>query len=81
VIEEAARRLSQGAPGARVILFGSHARGDAGSRSDLDFLVAEPEVERRGEVPLVINGQQIGPKASPWGSMVAVVFRKCLIPA
>jgi predicted nucleotidyltransferase len=49
VIEEAAQRLSQAAPGARVILFGSHARGDAGSRSDLDFLVVEPEVEHRGE--------------------------------
>jgi predicted nucleotidyltransferase len=49
VIEEAARRLSQAAPGARVILFGSHARGDADSRSDLDFLVVEPQVEHRGE--------------------------------
>lgn len=49
VIEEAARRLSHAAPGARVILFGSHARGDAGSRSDLDFLVVEPKVEHRGE--------------------------------
>jgi predicted nucleotidyltransferase len=49
LIEEAARRLSEAAPGARVILFGSHARGDAGSRSDLDFLVVEPTVEHRGE--------------------------------
>jgi predicted nucleotidyltransferase len=28
-----------------VILFGSHARGEAGPHSDLDFLVIEPEVE------------------------------------
>ena len=49
VIAEAARRLSQAAPGARVILFGSHARGDAGCRSDLDFLVVEPDVDHRGE--------------------------------
>jgi uncharacterized protein len=47
VIEEAGRRLAEAAPGARVILFGSHARGDAGSRSDLDFLVVEPSVEDR----------------------------------
>jgi predicted nucleotidyltransferase len=45
VIAEAARRLSAAAPEARVILFGSHARGDAGPGSDLDFLVVEPEVD------------------------------------
>jgi predicted nucleotidyltransferase len=46
VIEEAGRRLSQaGPPRTRVILFGSHARGEAGEHSDLDFLVIEPEVE------------------------------------
>ena len=32
---------------ARIILFGSHARGDAQVGSDLDFLVIEPEVEGR----------------------------------
>jgi predicted nucleotidyltransferase len=45
VIAEAARRLSAAAPGAQIILFGSHARGDAGPDSDLDFLVVEPVVE------------------------------------
>jgi predicted nucleotidyltransferase len=45
VIEEAARRLSRAAPRARIILFGSHARGDAGKHSDLDLLVIEPSVE------------------------------------
>ena len=49
LVQEATRRLTQAAPGARVILFGSHARGDADSRSDVDFLVVEPQVERRGE--------------------------------
>jgi uncharacterized protein len=44
VIAEAARRLAAAAPGARVILFGSHARGEAALHSDLDFLVVEPEV-------------------------------------
>jgi predicted nucleotidyltransferase len=44
IIAEAGRRLSQAAPGARVVLFGSYARGQGGPRSDLDFLVIEPEV-------------------------------------
>lgn len=46
MIDEAGRRLSEAAPpGTRVVLFGSHARGEADSHSDLDFLVIEPEVE------------------------------------
>lgn len=32
-----------------MFLFGSHARGTAGPRSDLDILVVEPEVENRAE--------------------------------
>jgi uncharacterized protein len=44
-IEEAGRRIGAAAPeGSRVILFGSHARGDAGAHSDLDILVIEPEI-------------------------------------
>jgi predicted nucleotidyltransferase len=46
VIAEAGRRLLEAAPPeTRVVLFGSHARGDAGKHSDLDFLVIEPSVE------------------------------------
>jgi predicted nucleotidyltransferase len=46
VIQEAGRRLLQAAPAdTRVILFGSHARGEASKYSDLDFLVIEPEVK------------------------------------
>lgn len=47
-IQRAARILAEtaGSP-VRVILFGSHARGDAHARSDLDFLVIEPEVSDR----------------------------------
>jgi predicted nucleotidyltransferase len=50
VIVEAGRRLAEAAgESAQVILFGSHARGDAGARSDLDFLVVEPDVENEAE--------------------------------
>jgi uncharacterized protein len=47
-ISNAARLLLQAAPaGSEVILFGSHARGDATPDSDLDFLVVEPEVKSK----------------------------------
>jgi len=47
-IKEAGRRLSCAVPDGKVILFGSHARGDAGDRSDLDILVIKPRVENAG---------------------------------
>ena len=44
-IEKSVELLLEAAPaGSRVILFGSHARGDARPDSDLDFLVIEPKV-------------------------------------
>jgi predicted nucleotidyltransferase len=48
LIERAGRALigAASAP-AKVILFGSHARGDADEGSDFDFLVIEREVEDR----------------------------------
>ncbi|MGD1059401.1 MAG: nucleotidyltransferase domain-containing protein [Solirubrobacteraceae bacterium] len=49
VIAEAGRRILEAAPPrTRVILFGSHARGEAGEHSDLDLLVIEPKVEDWG---------------------------------
>jgi predicted nucleotidyltransferase len=51
LIDEAARRIAQAAPGARVILFGSQARGEAGPDSDIDLLVVQPRVDDRfGEI-------------------------------
>ena len=44
-IEEVGRRLVAEAPGARVILYGSHARGSASPHSDIDVLVIEPDVD------------------------------------
>jgi predicted nucleotidyltransferase len=47
LIEQAVKLLHQAAPEATIILFGSWARGEAGERSDADFLVVEPEVRAR----------------------------------
>jgi uncharacterized protein len=44
-ISEVGRRLAAEAPNARVVLFGSHARGSATPRSDIDVLVIERDVE------------------------------------
>ncbi|HTT96158.1 MAG TPA: nucleotidyltransferase domain-containing protein [Solirubrobacterales bacterium] len=60
LIAEAARRLAAAAPDAQIILFGSHARGDADEHSDLDFLVIEPEVESWGEESIRLRRQLHG---------------------
>jgi predicted nucleotidyltransferase len=49
LIVEAGRRLARAAPDAKVILFGSHARGDARPGSDLDLLVVEPGLSSRAD--------------------------------
>jgi uncharacterized protein len=49
LIAEAGRRLAAAAPDSQVILFGSHARGEARPRSDVDFLVVEPDVVNEAE--------------------------------
>lgn len=48
-IEAAVRILSVAVRPARIILFGSYARGDARDDSDLDLLVIEPQVEDRAK--------------------------------
>jgi len=68
-IERAAEVLLAAAPpGSFVILFGSHARGQAGPDSDLDFLVVEPApkcrlremVRLRDALEPVIGPERIG---------------------
>lgn len=49
-IQRAASILAETARApAKVILFGSYVRGDAGPHSDLDFLVIERQVDSRSE--------------------------------
>jgi predicted nucleotidyltransferase len=50
IIEEIRTRLARAAPrDSRVVLFGSHARGQADEGSDYDVLVIEPEVDDAAE--------------------------------
>lgn len=44
IVGRAVEMLLRAAPGAKVILFGSWARGTPHAGSDMDFLVVEPEV-------------------------------------
>jgi predicted nucleotidyltransferase len=46
-IDRMVRRIVEGFRPQRVILFGSHARGDAGPDSDVDLLVVMPVKESR----------------------------------
>lgn len=49
VQQKAVQTLIEAAHPERIILFRSHARGDAQSDSDLDFLVIEADVEDRAK--------------------------------
>ncbi len=48
-LQPALQALIEAARPERIILFGSHARGEAGEDSDLDFLVIESHVEDRAK--------------------------------
>lgn len=90
-VERAARRLAAAARStARVILFGSYARGDAGPDSDIDFLVIERDVpDRHGEmvrlerevrwlgvpVDVVVVSEAY---AAEWGSVTNTLVRTAL---
>jgi predicted nucleotidyltransferase len=50
LIDQAGKALAEAAGvDSKVILFGSHARGEERPDSDVDFLVIEPEIENRFE--------------------------------
>ena len=48
-IQKTVKTLLDAAPGSRIILFGSHARGEQRKDSDIDLLVIEPRVKNRFE--------------------------------
>jgi predicted nucleotidyltransferase len=65
IIEQAGKRLVAAArQPARVVLFGSHARGDAGPDSDIDFLVIEQEVPNR-HAEMVRLGREVASLGVP----------------
>ncbi len=47
IIDEAVQRLVAAAQPNKIILFGSHTRGEAHERSDLDFLVIEGSLTKQ----------------------------------
>lgn len=56
-IQEMVRRIVAGFDPQRIILFGSHARGDAGPDSDVDLLVVVPVEGSRREKAVEIGVQ------------------------
>jgi len=67
VIETAGQRLAAAArQPARVLLFGSHARGDATPDSDLDFLVIERDLPNR-HAEMVRLGREVASLGVPIG--------------
>ena len=91
MIERAGRALIAAASApAKVILFGSHARGDAGKDSDFDFLVIEREVDDRfGEMVRLgrILGRLLIPAdvvvvseqhAQKWGSVKGTMIHEAM---
>jgi len=91
LIQRAGEALAAAAgSSARVILFGSHARGEAAADSDVDFLVIEPRLEDRfGEA--VRLGRLIGELGVPadvivvsedhvreWGEMQGTMLHDAL---
>ena len=90
LIVEAGQRLAKAAPDAKVILFGSHARGDAQPGSDLDLLVVEPALGSRRE-EFVRLREALGAMGAPidlivvsadhveqWGSVPGTLMHEAL---
>ncbi len=61
-IEKAAVLLREAAPGAKVIVFGSYANGDAREDSDVDFMIVQADVESAGA-----EAERLGKALRPLG--------------
>lgn len=68
-LQEIAKLLGDAARPAKVILFGSYARGDADEGSDADFLVIEPQLQDRGRELIRLN-RLLAPLGVPVDIMV-----------
>ncbi len=60
IVHQIVARIVAAAQPSRVILFGSHGRGDADEGSDLDLMVIEPHVDNQGEEMIRLS-QALGP--------------------
>ncbi len=54
-VQSIAERIVQNFDPLRIILFGSHARGEAGSESDIDLLVVLPHVTDKRQAAIEIR--------------------------
>ncbi|HUU57214.1 MAG TPA: nucleotidyltransferase domain-containing protein [bacterium] len=70
--EEIVRRICAVASPTRVILFGSHARGDAAGDSDVDLLVVVEETPSPRELAVKIH-KALGGLGKPFDVIVATV--------
>ncbi len=75
-IESVVRILAEAAQPARIVLFGSYARGDAREDSDLDLLVIEPRVEDRAR-EMVRLRRLLRPLRVPVDILVVLQRRGC----
>ena len=60
-VQQAAERLHAARPQATIILFGSRARGDARSDSDVDFMVVLPQAPASPRREMVVLSDLLRP--------------------
>ena len=59
-LQELVRRILEVSRPLRIVLFGSHARGQSGAHSDMDILVVVPSDSHRREVSALIYRNLVG---------------------
>ena len=74
-IEEMVRRIVARFSPDKIILFGSHARGEEGPESDIDFLVLFPEVESPRERAAELYAALAGCSSTPKDIVVSTTAR------
>jgi predicted nucleotidyltransferase len=74
-VQKAAERLHAARPEATIILFGSQARGDARSGSDVDFMVVLPEPPRSTRQEMVVLSDLLRP-LRVWADVLVLCARR-----